>query len=266
MSRRQRLLSGLLSLALLTPATRAFAAHPLITDDTGTQGAGRFQLELNAQVSSDEEDAGETETRETAAEAAAVLSSGIRDNIDMVLGIPFLRDRSSEGGSFISDQEGPGDISLELKWRFYETGGLSFALKPGVTLPTGDEDRGLGNGRASYSLTFITTGESGPWASHMNLGYTRNEFALETDREAFRKDLWSASCAAEVEVAEGLRAVGNVGIQRNPERASNSHPAFILAGMIYSVSKRVDIDFGLKAGLNEPETDWTGLAGMSLRF
>jgi hypothetical protein len=266
MSRHRRLLSGLLTVTLLTPSATVFAAHPLMTDDTGTQGAGRFQLELNAEATSDEQDAGETEARETAAEVAATLSAGVRDNVDLVLGIPFLWDRYRERGSLVSEHSGVGDISLELKWRFYERGGLSFALKPGVTLPTGDEDRGLGNGRASYSLTFITTGESGPWALHMDLGYARNEFALEADREALRKDLWSASAAAEVEVAEGLRAVGNVGVERNPDMASNSHPAFVLVGIIYSVSENMDIDFGLKAGLSEPEADWTGLAGVSLRF
>lgn len=33
---------------VLTSGT-AFAAHPLITDDTGTQGQGKFQLEVNGE-------------------------------------------------------------------------------------------------------------------------------------------------------------------------------------------------------------------------
>ena len=33
--------------------TSLYAAHPLITDDTGTQGKGRFQLELNGEYSFD---------------------------------------------------------------------------------------------------------------------------------------------------------------------------------------------------------------------
>ena len=39
----------------------------------------------------------------------------------------------------------------------FDKEGLSFDLKPGITLPTGDENKGLGNGRASYSLNLITT-------------------------------------------------------------------------------------------------------------
>jgi hypothetical protein len=33
-----------------------------------------------------------------------------------------------------------------VKWRFYEKDGLSFAIKPGIILPTGEEDKGLGDG------------------------------------------------------------------------------------------------------------------------
>lgn len=31
----------------LMAAGAVFAAHPLITDDTGTQGRGKFQIEVN---------------------------------------------------------------------------------------------------------------------------------------------------------------------------------------------------------------------------
>ena len=33
----------------------AFGAHPLITDDTGTQGKGKFQLEMNGKAARDKE-------------------------------------------------------------------------------------------------------------------------------------------------------------------------------------------------------------------
>jgi hypothetical protein len=37
----------------LTVSSHAWAAHPLITDDSGTQGRGRFQLEVNGQYDTD---------------------------------------------------------------------------------------------------------------------------------------------------------------------------------------------------------------------
>jgi hypothetical protein len=41
---------------ILTMAGAAFAAHPLITDDTGTQGKGKFQLEVNSEFDHEDED------------------------------------------------------------------------------------------------------------------------------------------------------------------------------------------------------------------
>lgn len=242
--------------AFLIFSGSAFAAHPLITDDTGTQGKGKFQLEINGQYDHDTNEGVTTNTTEI----VAAFSYGLIDNVDLVLGLPYQFIKTRDAASSFRE-DGISDASLELKWRFYEKDGLGFALKPGVTLPTGDDERGLGAGRATYSLFFITTKELKPWAFHVNLAYIRNE-----NKEDARTDVFHASLASELEVAENLKAVVNVGIERNPDRASNTHPAFILGGLIYSISDHVDIDFGVKGGLNIAEPDYSILAGIALKF
>jgi hypothetical protein len=241
--------------------TVSYAAHPLITDDAGTQGKGKIQIEINSEFSRDKEKEGGVAIKERGGELATIISYGITDNADIVLGIPYQWFRIKEDGDTVEKEDGISDISLELKWRFFEKDGLSLALKPGITLPTGDEDRGLGTGRVTYRLFFITTKEIKPWAFHLNLGYIRNENKVDE-----RKDLWHLSLASEVEVTKDLKAVANIGIERNPDKSSNTHPAFILGGLIYSINENIDIDFGIKGGLNKPETDLTFLAGMALRF
>ncbi len=42
-------------LMVIINSGEAFAEHPLITDDTGTQGKGKFQLEINGQYGYDNE-------------------------------------------------------------------------------------------------------------------------------------------------------------------------------------------------------------------
>jgi hypothetical protein len=69
-----------------------------------------------------------------------------------------------------------------------------------------------------------------------------------------------------VEVVKDLKAVANIGMERNPDKTSNTHPAFILGGLIYSISENVAIDAGVKAGLNKPETDMTFLVGIAFKF
>ena len=251
--------------------TVSYAAHPLITDDTGTQGKGKFQLEVNSEFSyekeqqySADEDKWETK-KETGGELATILSYGIIDNLDVVLGFPYQWKKTRIDGVVTTDptEQGDGisDLSLEAKWRFYEADGLSFAVKPGLTLPTGDDEKGLGSGKAAYHLFFITTKEIKPWAFHLNLGYNRNENKIDE-----RRDIWHASLASTVEVIKDIKLVANIGAERNPDKSSNTHPAFIIGGLIYSISENFDIDFGIKGGLNKPETDYSVLAGITWRF
>lgn len=236
--------------------TVSHAAHPLITDDTGTQGKKNFQLELNSEFAHEAEDG----AKEDAFEFSSVLSYGLADAVDIVLGIPYQHLRL-QGDGQKNTEDGLSDISLELKWRLYEKDGLSLALKPGITLPTGDDERGLGAGKVTYSAFFITSKEIEPWAFHLNLGYIRNENKADE-----RKNLWHASLAATVEAIKNLTVAANVGIERNVDSNVNTHPAFILGGVIYSLSDNLDIDAGIKAGINKPETDYSVLAGLAWRF
>jgi hypothetical protein len=242
-------------------STSAFAAHPLITDDTGTQGKGKFLLEVNSEVYYDKESEAGVKSKTTGGEVGTILSYGIIDHVDIVLGIPYQWFKVKEDGETISREKGLSDISLELKWRFYEKGGWSFAVKPGVTFPTGKEEKDLGTGRVTYGMFFITTKEIEPFAFHLNLGYARNENKLDE-----RKDIWHISLASEWELIKDLKLVANIGMERNPDKTCNRPPAFILGGLIYSIFENVDIDIGIKGGLNHPETDLTILAGIAWKF
>ena len=241
----------------------AFAAHPLITDDAGTQGKEKYQLEVNGEYGNEKYGVdGEKNTTKM----ATTLTYGASENMDIILGIPYQYIRTKTPATDMETastkaEDGISDISIESKWKFFEKDGLSLALKPGITLPAGDRKRGLGTGRTAYSLFFITTKEVEPWAFHFNLGYKRNE-----NRNNERIEIWHASAASELEVLKDLRVVVNIGTERNPDKASNLDPAFILGGLIYSISKNFDIDFGIRGGLNKPETDYAILAGIVWRF
>jgi hypothetical protein len=65
---------------------------------------------------------------------------------------------------------------------------------------------------------------------------------------------------------ESLKLVADIGAERNPDVASDTPPAFILSGLIYSLSESVDVDAGIKWGLNSPELDISFLAGLTFRF
>jgi len=247
-------------------AGAAFGAHPLITDDTGTQGKGKYQVELNSQIHWDKATSNGIEIRENGGELAALLSAGVADTVDVVVGLPWVWSRIRENGAAVVDGNGPGDMSLEVKWRFFARDGYSLAVKPGVTFPTGDEEKGFGAGRATYGLILIATREWERFFLHVNGGYHRKDFQLYADREANRRDIWHASVAAGAEAMKGLKVVANVGMETNSDKGSNTWPSFILGGVIYSVTENLDVDLGVKLGLNRPESDLAGLAGLAWRF
>jgi hypothetical protein len=69
-----------------------------------------------------------------------------------------------------------------------------------------------------------------------------------------------------VKFVKDLKAVANIGVESNSDNTSNTSPAFILGGLIYSIADNVDVDFGVKSGLTRPETDISYLAGITWRF
>jgi predicted porin len=252
------------SVLFLTAGT-AFAAHPLITDDTGTQGKRKFQLEVNGGVGRDNESLNGIETRETSAGLETVLSGGLTDTVDLIVAVPWVWSRVKEGGVVGSNENGPGDVALELKWRFLEYKGFSLAVKPGVAFPSGNENRGLGNGRISYRVDLIATQELEPFNIHVNLAYTHNEFKLDLNKQSNHRDIWHASLAATYDVMKDLQLVANVGMESNGDRG-NTWPAFVLGGAIYSLTENLDVDLGVKGGLNKQEPDLALMVGVAWRF
>ncbi|MEN8264411.1 MAG: transporter [Nitrospirota bacterium] len=228
----------------------SFGAHPLITDDSGTVGAGKFQLELNGEYSKD----GTNSTTEI----AATVTGGIKDKLDIVFSAPYQFLRSRDESDNKTTEDGISDIAVELKWRLYEKEEFGLALKPGITFPSGDDDKGLGDGKPSYGLVFITTKEIDPVTLHMNIGFTKNRKEL--------RDIWHYSLATEYEIRKNLLFVANIGVETNPEKESNTHPVFLLGGFIYSLNDNFDIDLGIKAGLNKAEPDYTVLAGLAIKL
>jgi len=232
-----------------------FAAHPLITDDAFTQGKGNLQFELDGESNHQNKDG----VVEDATVITAMLTYGINDQTDVILGIPYSYLRQAD--SVTITEYGISDTALALKWRFYEKGGLSLALKPGLTLPTGNDEKGLGSGRTTYSTFFIATQVLADWLIHLNLGYKRNENEVDE-----REDLWHASLAGEMKISKNFRVVANIGVETNPDRCSSIDPIFIIVGIIYSIRENLDIDFGLKSWLNSLDTDYSVLAGLTWRF
>jgi len=247
---------------LILRAVPVFGAHPLLTDDTFTQGKGKSQVEMSFLYDSDDDDGIKTEISRPKAQ----FTYGLLDPLDIILDIPYLFLQQTQGGETTSNN-GIGDITLSLKWRFFgEKEGLQFAIKPSVTFPTGDDEKGLGFGREAYGITLISTFDREAWCVSVNLGYLYNEYGLQSNRDAYRQDIWFAGLSGQLRVIEKLWLVGEVGVARNPDVTSDTPPAYILGGFIHEITKNVDLDIGYRYGLNKPMVDYSILSGITIRF
>ncbi len=226
-------------------ATQLYAAHPLITEDTGTQGAGRWQLEGFSEAS---------KVRATGRRVLldqAVLTRGITDRMDLALDVPWYRD----------GEDGVGDVALDLKWRFLERGPLSLGLKPGFTLPTGEHRDGRGTGKITWGALLIGSYEpGGPLVFHAHAGWLRNR-----NKVGERESLSHLSGAVAYRIGE-VRLVADYARNTAPDRAASRSERYLVVGAIWSVRRDFDLDVGWKSGERAAPLDDTLLLGATVRW
>jgi hypothetical protein len=203
-------------------AAPAYGAHPLITEDTGTQGAGNQQLEVNFNRFDF------TESRWQSL-WGVTWSIGVRDNVDLQVGMPYF------GGL------GKGDLSVDLKWRYWQSGDFSLGAKPGFTLPTGDESERIGAGEKTYGALLFFSYEPEAWALHGQAGYRRFENVLD-----LRKDLWQFSGSFWLKPLEGLKLVSDLAWSTDPRVEVGSWIRSFILGVIWSPLKNLDLDAGIR--------------------
>jgi hypothetical protein len=266
--------AALAVLALMAAPLAGRAAPPYITDDTSTQGAGNWQLELigehvHHERSADVDGATVDQLREVSL-FSPVLTYGLTESVDLALGLNYLSQRVTENGAVVESVSGMSDTALEFKWRFYEANGLSLALKPGLLLPTGDEYRGLGTGKLSFGVNTILTYEAKPWVWMANISYFHLRFRSPQESSEGERDLWRASGGFGYYLRDNLRLAGEVGVRTNPLKddpflpGSNGH--FAMLGLIYAPSEDIDLAIGIRRAVNSGEADWAVTAGATFRW
>jgi hypothetical protein len=241
-------LSRVSTLFFIGLGSSAYAAHPLVTDDSNTQGRGNSQIELNAD--------GARAAGETGRVAATTYSYGATDALDLYGSLPVS----------LASPSGRGDLSFGAKWRFWQNDRTSLAFKPELYLATGKASKGLGNGSAGLGLTLIASHTAGRWGFDGNIGLTANRYREPPFEDARHLIVWRVSGALAYSLDARWALVADTGIARNSEKAGKTNPAFILVGAIYMPRKDVDIDIGIKAGLNAAEVHRQAGAGLTVRF
>jgi outer membrane putative beta-barrel porin/alpha-amylase len=248
-------LAAALCLLMLT-ATAARAAHPFITDDTRTQGTGKFELELGSQYTRAPFDEGVVSNFQFAPQ----LTYGVTNELDAILrptyNVNVLTGAQGARGS------GFGDTNVEFKWRFFDGGrGASVALLAGSGFASGNAARGVDSGQTTPRAYLLVTAVADAFEVDCNIGTVRNV----NDPKA-RQWLGHASMLALWTPYDDLRLGADFAVDQNPLRSTSQAPVVVLLGAIVKASPAWDLDAGYQRGLNHsaPRNQW--LLGATLRW
>jgi len=240
--------------ALLGSAEVVRAAHPFITDDTNTQGAGHFELQLGTQYTRTETEG----VRFASFQFAPQLSYGIATPVDLIIRPTYNVNVMSGGDS--GRNSGWGDTNLEVKWRFWARDPWSLAARVGTGFPSGNFARGLDSGRSTPRAYLQGGYKSTPLEIWANVGTIRN-----ADDPSARTWLGHASADAIWTVREGVKLGLDVAADQNPLRASTQWPAVALIGAIVTLAPW-DLDVGYQRALNRSAPKNQVLLGATLRW
>lgn len=240
------LLAGLAGISF-----QAQAFHPLVTDDTGTQGSGGNQLE----VGYDHVDSNGGDSKAL----GVTYTRGLTETLDGFVGAAYQT----------SSPKGWGNVGVGLKWRFLENEATkySLALKPEILLPVSasDEAKGLGNGELSYGLTLIGSMETSFGEFHFNLEAARSNFDDNTITD--RKNFWRASVAPVWAVAEDWKLALDLGLMTNADITEDATMGFVEVGVVYTPNDQFDLSFGvIHEIMDGPARNTTATAQVTWHF
>jgi hypothetical protein len=156
--------------------------------------------------------------------------------------------------------QGLGDTGLDFKWRYPADSPLTFGVRAGVDLPTGNEDKMLGNGKASPHAILIATWLSDTWMFSGNVDYVYDPLVGD------RRDLWGASAVAVWSPNEVWRFSAEIGTAMNPDPSRASWLTVARFGAIATVARGIDVDAGYQVRLTRSAPVEIILAGVTLRW
>ena len=240
-------------LVALAASGPAHAAPPLITEDTGTQGKGAFQLEVTIEQARQSRSG----TSYDGTETSVVLNYGVAEDIDLQFIVPYLHlTEKTAAGRTVT--KGVLDAYLNLKWRFYERDTLSFAVLPSLIVPTGAA--GLSSERVNPGARLIASYEPGAFAVHADGGYRNFD-----NVQGLREHLYHLSAAMMYTLHDTLKLVADQSGETSPDPASSNSVRYTTLGAIWLFAPGVGIGCGVKMGHGDQAIERSYVCGVGMR-
>ena len=240
----------ILGLAALLAVSRAIiqAGPPFITDDPEPVDLDHWEIFLATQDQ-------RTAAGWTGTSPHVENNYGAFPDVQLQCQIPIAFDRPVSGPS----QVGLGDLEVAVKWRFiHETDSCpQLAIYPGVTFPTGDHQRGLGEGHGQVFLPLWMQKTLGAWCSFGGAGYWINP-------GAGNRNYWYMGLALLRQLTDGL-AIGGELFHTTPNAIGASSSSGFTLGAIYDLTEHLHLMASAGRDFTGPDL-FLGYAAIQLTF
>jgi len=206
-------------LALGATSAHAEGGPPMLTDDPGTPGDGRW--EINTSVQS--EHAGDTTTFKL---PLLDFNYGIGERLQLKFEVPWELERINGQ----RDLSGAGNSIAGVKWRFFDAGdaGWRISTYPQVQSRFPVSRSALADGGVSYLMPLQFEHKYGDWGINFDLG--------RWFRPAELGDTWIGGIAIGRDVVEGLEIIGELHDERDAHSSRNE--LALNLGARWELSKR----------------------------
>jgi hypothetical protein len=256
----KKILLPLIAVCCLVPAV-AFAGHPLATDAAETLEPKKIEAETAVEFILNSNEG----VKKNAFIIQETLSAGIMPKLDGFLSMPFWTFKEDGTPIETNRATGLGDVTTGVKYNFLSMDNVTFAVKPFIVMPIGNENKGLGEGGFGFGVVGVLSAELDKHISvDGNISFRTQGVKGGEGGEDY--NLYGASVAGKYEATNELKIVGEFTASK-PDVTDAKWATYLTAGAVYALNKNIDVDCGLRFGITSDASDDIGfLFGLNYKF
>lgn len=245
MRQREFLIVGVFFLLM---TCTVFAGPPFVTDDPVPTDYQHWEVDFFSTYNRTDDSTG-------GALPALEVDYGLLPDLQLHLITPAAYGRETGGHA----EYGYGDTEIGAKYRFiHEKNWVpDVAIFPLVELPTGDEQRGLGNGKAQIFIPVWLQKTFGPWTTFGGGGFWHNP----GDEN---RDFWLVGWELQRDFGKHLTVGGELYHATSSASGENGHTAFNLGGF-WNLDEHRHVLFSFGRDIDGP-TRFACYLGLQLTF
>jgi hypothetical protein len=242
---------AVIALTVTLPTAFAQSSPPLLTNNPGTPGDGKWEINLVFAV--------EKFQNESLYEAPALdINYGLGERMQVKYEVPWLFLNKKETGTI----NGLGNSEIGFKYRFLDEKphGVSMSVYPQLSFnnPTSSADRGLVDPGMELTLPIQIARHVGPLGLNLNIGYSLVEH---------QKDEYIYGLAVALPLVKRLEIMGEVNGAALRDFSADTL-VFNLGGLL-KLHNNINLFFSAGRGFRNPggtEPELLGFAGLQFTF